>query len=83
MMKMLVKISLLLFPLQLAAQGMLLNPSMSFGGSTLNNSLVAVWELEETSGTRNGPSAAREALDQAVDRGVSERTATRTQAARA
>ena len=53
MMKMLVKILLLLFPLQLAAQGMLLNPSMSFGSSTLNNGLVAVWKLEETSGTRN------------------------------
>ena len=42
-----------LFPLSLAAQGMLLNPSMSFGSSTLNNSLIAVWKLEETSSTRN------------------------------
>ena len=53
MMKMLVKILLLLFPLQLAAQGMLLNPYALGAASTLNNNLIAVWELEETSGTRN------------------------------
>lgn len=53
MMKMLVKILLMFFPLQLAAQGMLLNPYALGAASTLNNNLIAVWELEETSGTRN------------------------------
>lgn len=63
MIKDLIKIALLIFPFQLAAQGALLNPSMSFGSSTLNNSLIAVWKLEETSGTRNDSKGANHLTD--------------------
>lgn len=47
------KLLFVVFTSPLYAQGMLVNPFMSFGSSTLNNSLIAVWKLEETSGTRN------------------------------
>ena len=57
------KLLFVVFASPLYAQGMLLNPSMSFGSSTLNNSLIAVWKLEETSGTRNDSKGANHLTD--------------------